>query len=348
MQHVLDLFGLYYSYAVNSLLFIFDANHRLYALYLLSALPFAYFVYHQTLRRASGTEDRGFLAFLFPKEVWSHPSAWLDVRYFFFHKLIGHFLLAGTFVACQAWGFALVTGGSSLAESTLAGERTLTSNDYLIALVYMITIVAVADFTAWFTHMMQHKVPILWEFHKVHHSAEVMHPVSNYREHPVDNLFYLVMIGMTYGISLGLALTVFGYFPNTPMVLGIPLIGFLFNLIGYNLRHSHIWLRWPGVWSKVFPSPAHHHVHHSCHPDHWDKNFAFIFPVWDVIFGTYEMPEDNRDVKFGVTGVKHGEMDSCLKLYYVPFKKSFARLRKGKRPSAQATSPENQALRNRA
>jgi len=60
-----------------------------------------------------------------------------------------------------------------------------------------------------------------------------------------------------------------------------------------------------GIWSIVFPSPAHHHVHHSCHPEHIDKNFAFVFPVWDLIFGTYFMPDDNRDVKFGVTEGDH-------------------------------------------
>lgn len=73
-----------------------------------------------------------------------------------------------------------------------------------------------------------------------------------------------------------------------------------------------------------------------------------MFPVWDVIFKTYEMPEDNKDVKFGVTGVKHGEMDSFLKLYYVPFKKAFARLRKRPSPAQKSLAPENEVVRNRA
>ena len=69
-------------------------------------------------------------------------------------------------------------------------------------------------------------------------------------------------------------------------------------------------------------------MHHSCHPDHFDKNFAFMFPLWDVIFGTYTMPVDNRDVKFGVAGMKSMEMDSCWKLYAIPFVKAGKRLRK--------------------
>ena len=73
----------------------------------------------------------------------------------------------------------------------------------------------------------------------------------------------------------------------------------------------------------IFPSPAHHHVHHSSHPDHVDKNFAFMFPIWDVIFNTYEMPKDNRDVKFGIGDGNAEELTSCLRLYWVPFRDAF-------------------------
>ncbi len=98
-----------------------------------------------------------------------------------------------------------------------------------------------------------------------------------------------------------------------------------FNLLAYNLRHSHIWLRWPGRWSMVLPSPAHHHVHHSCHPDHIDKNFAFMFPVWDVIFRTYHLPEDNRDVKFGIGEGKAAELSELPAALPHPLPRRLAR-----------------------
>ena len=78
----------------------------------------------------------------------------------------------------------------------------------------------------------------------------------------------------------------------------------------------------------VFPSPAHHHVHHSCHPDHIDKNFAFLFPVWDVIFRTYHLPKDNRDVKFGIGEGQADELTTCLQLYFVPFRDAWRVLRR--------------------
>jgi sterol desaturase/sphingolipid hydroxylase (fatty acid hydroxylase superfamily) len=214
----------------------------------------------------------------------------------------------------------LLTGFEGVAD---ASETTVLTGwaGLLASLGFMIVAIVVADFTAFYVHYLQHKIPLLWQFHKVHHSAEVMHPLSNFREHPIDNLVYSLTIGATYGFVLALAAHTIGYLPDTWSLLGVPVLMFLFNITGYNLRHSHIWLRWPGRWSMIFPSPAHHQVHHSCHPDHLDKNFAFLFPVWDVLFDCYVMPEDNRDVKFGVTEKDRGkDLDSCLKMYFLPFR----------------------------
>ena len=343
MGYLTDLINLYVDYVTDFFGFLWTPHERLFLLYLGSAAFFAFVLYIFNKHKISGPQhedERGsFLRFLLPKHVWSHPSAWLDVRYFIFHHLIGHFLLFGVMAACTAWTYALVTGGANLAEMAKLGDTQSEPSDYLIAIAYMIAFFIVGDLIGYVMHYLQHKVPILWEFHKVHHSAEVMHPMSNFREHPIDNLAYHVTIGAGFGGFIGLATNLLGYVPSMPSVLGVPLLMFLFNLVGYNLRHSHIWLRWPGVWSKIFPSPAHHHVHHSCHPSHFDKNFAFMFPLWDVLFGTYEMPEDNRDVKFGVAGMKSNEMDTCAKLYLVPFKKAFRRLKPKAKPLAKPIPP---------
>ena len=149
---------------------------------------------------------------------------------------------------------------------------------------------------------------------------------------------YALGIGAVYGMVFGGVESGLGYLPNMPAVLGVPILAFMFNVGGYHLRHSHVWLRWPGNWSKVFPSPAHHHVHHSCHPDHLDKNFAFMFPLWDVLFRTYHMPEDDRDVKFGIYGMEETEYTSVWKIYSLPFRNLYRKAR-GRKPLAQPESP---------
>jgi sterol desaturase/sphingolipid hydroxylase (fatty acid hydroxylase superfamily) len=303
----------------------FDAESRIFVLYLVTSALFALFV---------------FLAFLFPKSVWKHPSAWLDVRYFFFHRITGHFFVTGGGVFATIAVFWLLTGGDGFSAS--ANTSVLTGwAGFAASVGFVIVATIVADFTAFYVHYLQHKIPVLWQFHKVHHSAEVMHPLSNYREHPIDNLAYTLTTGATYGVVLAFAAHTIGYVPETLSLLGAPIFMFLFNFTGYNLRHSHVWLRWPGRWSMIFPSPAHHQVHHSCHPDHLDKNFAFLFPVWDLLFGCYVMPEDNRDVKFGVTEKDRGQdLNSCLNLYFLPFRDAWRVLRRKKRATVTAASPD--------
>jgi sterol desaturase/sphingolipid hydroxylase (fatty acid hydroxylase superfamily) len=317
------------------LLMPFDPDSRIYVLYVLTSALFALFVFHRS-RRTTQEESKTFLAFLFPKRVWNHPSAWLDVRYFFFHRMTGHFLVTGGGVFASVVVLFLFTGFKGLPD---AADTTVLSGwqGLLVSMAFMLVAVVVVDFTAFYVHYLQHKIPLLWQFHKVHHSAEVMHPLSNFREHPIDNLVYTLTIGASYGAVLALAAHTAGYMPDPISLLGVPAFMFLFNITGYNLRHSHVWLRWPGRWSMVFPSPAHHQVHHSCHPDHLDKNFAFLFPFWDVLFGCYVMPEDNRDVKFGVTEKdRGGELNSCLRLYFLPFRDAWRVLsgRKGEAPTA--------------
>ena len=55
-----------------------------------------------------------------------------------------------------------------------------------------------ADFGFFFGHYLGHKVPLLWEFHKVHHSAEVLSPLTNYRFHPLDRVLLGLCIGSAH------------------------------------------------------------------------------------------------------------------------------------------------------
>jgi len=315
----LKFFQAYGDYVTEFLGFMGDKGHRFYIIYLLASLTIAYFIF----RHQKKTDDREnrFLSFLFPKSVWSNPTAWLDVRYFFFHGLIGHFLIFGLTSLGIYCGLQLTIGIEQF-EQLGSVSKFGPHLSFVIAVLALITMVVIGDFMAFMVHYLQHKIPLLWQFHKVHHAGEVMHPMSNFREHPIDNLTYNFFTPFVVGLTLGIILLILGYTPSPLTILGFSLFSLAFNLGGYHLRHSHIWLKWPGIWSKVFGSPAHHHVHHSRHPDHLDKNFAFKFPIWDILFGTYIMPEDNRDVEFGIVE-DSSELNSCINLYTIPFRDAY-------------------------
>jgi sterol desaturase/sphingolipid hydroxylase (fatty acid hydroxylase superfamily) len=304
-----------------------DPSQRIYVLFLGTSLLFATFVY---LKRHRSGEAVSFVSFLFPRGVWSDPSALLDVRYFFFHQIF-RLVIYGSFTAAvitlfTGWAYGTVAPAADPATEPLGP----------LATTVLVTVGAVVvDFSGYVTHYLQHKVPLLWEFHKVHHSATVLHPLTNYREHPVDNMAYALALGISLALVGAVATLVIGRTPDGGVLTSGGAAVIAYNLLGYNLRHSHIWLKWPGMLPMVFGSPAHHQVHHSCHPDHIDKNFAFMFPVWDVIFGTYVMPEDERDIRFGLGSLEEREYRSCLSLYFLPFVKTFRRLSVTRSPASE-------------
>ncbi len=315
---------------ITVLSYPFIPSQRIFWLYMCSSTILAFYVFHVSTRfvPAHRSSFRAFISFLFPKDIWRNSSAWLDVRYFFFHQVVRVIIYGVFLTGVLNLVFHIITGEPNPID---ARKLTIGSNiaDIAISTAYMFVLFAFVDFVSFGIHYLQHKVPFLWEFHKVHHSLEVMHPLSNYREHPIDNIVYAAVTGATYGLLMGLARNMFGYLPGVPQLLGVPLLAFAFNALGYNLRHSHVWLRWPGRWSMLFASPAHHHIHHSCHPDHIDKNFAFVFPFWDVLFRTYHLPETNKDVRFGISIHYVNEYKSCLGIYFIPFRNAWHRFSKG-------------------
>jgi sterol desaturase/sphingolipid hydroxylase (fatty acid hydroxylase superfamily) len=62
-----------------------------------------------------------------------------------------------------------------------------------------------------------------------------------------------------------------------------------------HLQHSHMWIAFRGVLGRIFVSPAHHQVHHSANPKHFNKNFGSCLALWDWMFGTLYVPEKKRE-----------------------------------------------------
>ncbi|MGB8043961.1 MAG: sterol desaturase family protein, partial [Pseudolabrys sp.] len=63
-----------------------------------------------------------------------------------------------------------------------------------------------------------------------------------------------------------------------------------------HLQHSHMWISFRGVLGRVFVSPAHHQVHHSSNPKHFNKNFGSCLALWDWMFGTLYVPQKTREL----------------------------------------------------
>lgn len=150
--------------------------------------------------------------------------------------------------------------------------------DLLVLLIY--------DFFAYWLHRIEHALPLLWNVHKLHHQEEHMNVSTSNRHNPLEavlrvpfimlpmvTLFDLPFVTLVFGVSLGVLIPSFSHM---------------------NLKLEMGWL------TAVITGPQLHRLHHSSQERHFNKNFANIFPLWDIIFGTYLAPEKGQFPKTGL------------------------------------------------
>lgn len=304
-------------------LYPLEPSQRIHVLYLGTALLLAFVVYNAGTVRRGGTILPAFLRHCFPRRIYAHRSAWVDYKYFVVNAIAQPLILGPILI-----GSAATTGWTVALLAALAGSEGLgLASGAWATLLMTVCLLLAADFGIFFAHYLQHKVPALWEFHKVHHSAEVLTPITVYRMHPVDNLLTGTCVGILEGLVYGLFTFVFAELPGLYAAFGLNAGFFLFYLAGYNLRHSHIWLAYPRAISHVLVSPAQHQIHHSLDPKHFDRNLGFVFAFWDWLAGTLYVPAGKEELSFGLDGGEHEEFDSVWALYLRPFRRLLARLR---------------------
>ena len=296
-------------------------SQKAFYLYLMSAFVMAgaswlYFSYREESARPEGV-SKGFLGYVFDKGVWLHRSARQDYMYFVLNALIYYGIVAQLLIAGH-----IFFGVFESALEAVFGLREVPvfASSPLTAAAYTLAVVLAIDLAVWLTHYLQHKIELLWQFHQVHHSAEVLTPVTVYRMHPVDLFF----TGIVTTALIGLALAGFTYLtqstPTEITVMNVNIVIFTFYLIGVNLRHSHIWLAYPRWLSYILISPAQHQIHHSIDRKHWDRNMGLIFAFWDWVFGTLYVPNGYEKLEYGIKKDEPNPFDSVLDIYVKPFR----------------------------
>ena len=291
--------------------------------YLLSATGLAFILYCLRHRGGGKLQLTGFLRFCFPKRLYAHPSAQLDFRFLLVNTVLYGVFVAPLMLTSAAVGNAIIAGLVTLygwpAQPLLTGG--LAAN-----LAVTAAVVLVADLGFFLAHYLQHRVAFLWEFHKVHHAAEVLHPVTLNRRHPVDMAVDVTLMSVGAGTVLGISAYLFGGPLDGVTILGTNSLLFLFRFAGAPLRHSHIRLSYGPFVERILISPTLHQVHHSCSPQHIDKNFGGILSVWDRLAGTLYLPYNDEELVLGLVDGEHRDYTSVIGLYVVPFVKNVRRL----------------------
>jgi sterol desaturase/sphingolipid hydroxylase (fatty acid hydroxylase superfamily) len=184
--------------------------------------------------------------------------------------------------------------------------------------VFLICALLIRDFASFYVHLMQHRIPMLWEFHKVHHAPESLIPLTSHRLHPLDQFVGMAAEAPLLGMLVGFYAWLTHAEASHLILLSV---GFytLINLITFSpLRHSHIDLRL-GPLERVLLSPAHHQLHHSIEAAHRDKNFGAIFPFWDRLFHTLAGPPRTATYRLGLADGKSGDYSTLPGCYLAPF-----------------------------
>ena len=147
-----------------------------------------------------------------------------------------------------------------------------------------IEIYVIGDFTGYWTHRLFHRGR-WWPFHAVHHSSEDLDWLGSVRVHPVNEL--------VNKLSQAVPLLLMGFNPLVTLSTA-PVLTFFAIFIHANVNWDFGPLRY------VIATPVFHRWHHSREREAWDKNFAGLLPLWDILFGTFYMPRGRYPENFGI------------------------------------------------
>jgi sterol desaturase/sphingolipid hydroxylase (fatty acid hydroxylase superfamily) len=148
----------------------------------------------------------------------------------------------------------------------------------------VIQIYLIVDFFSYWTHRLFHNGR-WWPFHAVHHSSEDLDWLGSLRVHPVNDL--INKLAQVTPVLL------MGYNPAVTLSTA-PILTFYAIFLHANVNWDF------GPLRSVIATPVFHRWHHSKDREAWDKNFAGLFPLWDILFGTYYMPKGRYPENFGI------------------------------------------------
>ncbi|MBD2461986.1 sterol desaturase family protein [Oscillatoria sp. FACHB-1407] len=227
-----------------------------------------------------------------PEQPKWRRGVWLDTFYWFFTQLVTQVISLGA-IALAAVPFYLLLGRITIQNGTLsldvnqilAGYGAVS---YLPLWVQGLIMIVVGDLIGYWTHRWHHSRQ-LWSIHAIHHSSEMIDWLTAMRLHPLNDIISRV--------CQATPLLLLGF---SPMAVDVYVV-----LLTSHIALIHANVSWTfGPFRYVISSPAFHRWHHTTEELGAGKNFAGLFPVFDLIFGTFYMPQGEQPREFGLIGEK--------------------------------------------
>ena len=280
---------------------------------------------------ADGRERKtGLLNFLLPKDIYTHVSARVDVGLWVLERMLRPLWAVSLFATVGPVTEQSVIGSM---QTMFGGTPALQSN-YAWMVLYSAALFLSYDFMFFLIHYTMHKVPAMWAIHKVHHSAEVLTPLTRSREHFLAGPIWAAGAAFGYGVAGGVFAYLFDGGITQATIMNIGVFSLLFGFNG-SFRHYHIQFRYPLWLEKWIQSPAMHHTHRSYLEKHWATNLAAITSIWDRMFGTLYIPEPDEYTPWGIGPGTQAQYRSFWQNTIGPFRDWYKML-KGESPQAGA------------
>lgn len=239
---------------------------------------------------------------LFPRRIFASASMKADVGLFLLNQSAAGVLFGWALLAATQVGAVTRTA----LAATLGAPAATQLPEPVVGVVATVALFLAYEVAYWLDHYTSHKIPFFWAFHKAHHTAEVLTPLTAYRMHPVDSLKFGNISAVVIGSMLGVLAWAFGGTAQGYAINGTNIVLLVFIYVLIHLQHSHFWIATTGAWGRILLSPAHHQIHHSDNPRHFDRNFGSTLAVWDWMAGTLCTPGSKREpLRFGVGADVH-------------------------------------------
>jgi sterol desaturase/sphingolipid hydroxylase (fatty acid hydroxylase superfamily) len=239
---------------------------------------------------------------IFSRRVLFHRSTFADLAY----CVIGLATLGaliGWAVLSTSW---ISDGVAAFLTNRLGPAPQLCAPDFALSGARTILLFLAYELGFFVDHTLKHRIPALWELHRAHHSAEVLTPLVNFRVHPLDSLILANNLALFIGVIGGAAQYALGRKAVSFTLFDQNVLMLLYIYLTAQLQHSEIWIPFTGIWGRVFMSPAHHQMHHSADPAHFNCNMGASLAIWDWLMGSLRIPPvEPPGLSFGVSGHRH-------------------------------------------
>lgn len=264
----------------------------------------------------------GLREYLLPAAIYTHRSARVDIGLYLIDRALVPFWILlflgvlGPVLERQVIAFLGAAFGPSPGLSMNVGWQ----------LLYGVATLLAVDLCFFLYHLMMHRTRIGWSIHKVHHSAEVLTPLTRNREH------FLEAPIVDGAVTVG-AMTITGLFAwlfnggiTQITLLNMGLLSFIYAL-NANFRHYHVCFRYPKRLEYWLQSPGMHHSHHSRLKQHWDSNLGLFTSIWDRLYGTLYVGEPFESTPWGLPDEDQAHCSSLKDNLLAPFREIAAMLR---------------------